>query len=190
MYSGFQSDIGRLIEIFHETGAIQFGDYVFAGGNHSNNKIDVDFVLKNEEGAEIIGRLVSSKILELEEMNGKEYEIAGVARGGAKVAELAAGVLGRDYASLNHKNGEVIGELYPDEYVICEDVTTKASSIINCYNMFVVPKKATVKHTIAVADRNEGAVKNLSDIGIEHEYFLTKEQLGVYENSYPMPLPS
>ncbi len=184
MHAGTDRDVKRLIEIFHETGAIQFGKYHFAGGNDSNNKIEAELVLKNEEGAEIIGKLVSGKILELEGINGKEYRIAGVANGGAKVAELAAGFLGRDYVSLNHKTGKVIGEIYPVEHVICEDVTTLASSIRKCYEKFILPKKAFTKHTITVVDRKEGAVKNLANIGIDHQYFLTKEQLGVYEDSF------
>ncbi len=184
MHAGTDRDVKRLIEIFHETGAIQYGEFHFAGGNDSNNKIDAEFVLKNEEGAEIIGRLVSGKILELEKINGKEYKIAGVANGGAKVAEMAAGFLERDYVSMNHKTGEVIGKIYPVELVICEDVTTLASSIIKCYEKFIIPRKAFAKHTITVVDRNEGAVENLADIGIEHHYFLTKQHLGVYEDSF------
>lgn len=185
MYSGMQSDIDRLIEIFKNTpGAIKYGSFVFAGGNSSNNKIDAEFVLKNEEGAEIIGKIVGSKIIDLEKRNRKKYEIAGVANGGAKVAELAAGVLGRNYISLNHKTGEVIGKIYPVEHVICEDVTTLASSIIRCYEKLILPRKAFAKHTITVVDRDEGAVKNLAKLGIEHHYFITKHQLGVSEDAF------
>jgi len=185
MYSGMRGDIERLIEIFKITpGAIRFGSYVFASGNHSNNKIDAEFVLKSDEGAEIIGKLVGSKILDIEKRNRKKYEISGVANGGAKVAEFAANFLGREYVSLNHKTDEVIGEIYPVEYIICEDVTTKASSIEKCWKKFIVPKKAFAKHAITVVDRDEGAVENLSKIGIEHHRFLTKQQLGVYEDSF------
>lgn len=188
MYAEMEKDVERLIEIFkNEPGAIQYGNFVFASGLKSNNKIDAEFVLKNEEGAKIIGKLVGSKILELEKKNGKEYRIAGVANGGAKVAELAASVLGREYVSMNHKNGDVIGEIYPVEYVICEDVTTKASSIIKCYEKFILPRKAFAKHTITIIDRNEGAVENLAKLGIEHHFFITKQKLGVYEDSF---LPS
>ncbi len=193
MYSGFQSDIDRLIEIFKTTpGAIRHAKpgepIVFASGLHSYNKIDAEFVLKNEEGAEIIGRLVSGKILELEKKNGKEYRIAGVANGGAKVAELAAGVLGRGYVNLNHKTGEVKGEICEGMgCIICEDVTTLASSIKKCYEKFIVPKKAFARHAITVVDRNEGAVKSLADLDIELGCFITKQQLGVYEDSFLPP---
>jgi len=189
MYSGMQSDVERLIEIFkNEPGAIQHAEpgkpFHFAGGNDSNNKIEAELVLKNEEGAEIIGKLVGSKIIDLEKRNRKKYEIAGVANGGARVAEMAAGFLVRDYVSLNHKTGELIGKIYPVEHVICEDVTTLASSIKKCYEKFILPKKAFAKHTITVVDRNEGAVENLAKLGIEHHYFITKERLGIYENSF------
>ncbi len=186
MYPGFQNDIEKLIEIFKsEPGAIQYGDFIFAGGNKSKNKIDAKSVLKNKEGAEIIGRLVSGKILELEEIYWKEYRIAGVANGGAKVAELAADVLGRDYVSLDpHENGKIIGDIHPIEHIICEDVTTLASSIKKCYEKFMLPKKAFARHAIGVVDRNEGASENLAKLGIEYHYFLKKEQLGVYEDSY------
>jgi orotate phosphoribosyltransferase len=185
MYSGMRRDVARLIEIFHnETGAIQYGNYVFASGRKSNNKIDAEFVLKNEEGAEIIGKLVGSKILDLEKRNRKKYEIAGVANGGAKVAGLAAGVLGREYVSLNHKTGKVTGEICPVEHIICEDVTTLGSSIRKCCEKFILPRKAFAKHSITVVDRDEGAVKILAKLGIKHKYFITKQQLGIYEDSF------
>lgn len=189
MYSGMQSDIDRLVEIFKNThGAIQHAEpgkpFVFASKRKSNNKIDAEFVLKNEEGAEIIGRLVGRKILGLEKRNRKKYEIAGVANGGAKVAKLAAGALGRNYVSLNYKNGEVIGKIYPVEYIICEDITTTAFSIMQCYEKLIVPKKAFAKHAVAVVDRDEGAAENLAGIGMEHHHFIKKRQLGVYEDSY------
>jgi len=47
-----------------------------------------------------------------------------------------------------------------------------------------LPRKAFAKHAIAVVDRNEGAVKNLAKLRINHHCFLTKRQLGVYEDSF------
>lgn len=187
MYSGMKKDVERLIEIFkNEPGAIQYGNFVFASGLKSNNKIDAEFVLKNEEGAKIIGKLAGSKILDLEKRNKKKYEIAGVANGGAKVAELAAGVLGREYVSMDpHDGGGIVGEIYEGmDCIICEDVTTTGSSIRKCYEKFILPRKAFAKHAIAVVDRNEGAVEILGKLGIKHEYFITKKQLGVHEDSF------
>ncbi len=191
MYSGMQNDIGRLIDIFKsEPDAILHAKpgnpFHFAGGNLSYIKINAESVLKNNEGAEIIGRLVSGKILELEKRYNAEYKIAGVANGGAKVAELAAGFIGRDYISLDpHDGGGVIGEIYEGmNCIICEDVTTKASSIRKCYERFIVPKKAFAKHAITVVDRSEGAAENLAGIDIKLDYLIEKRQLGVYEDSF------
>ncbi len=172
-------DVSRLMELFRERGAILYGDFTFASGVKSKNKIDAEPVLKDAEGAELVGRLVGNKILELEKEHGTNCEIAGVYWGGARVAELAANYLGRKCVSLNHKKGEVMGDLRPAEYIVCEDVTTKASSIIKCLEQFVRPKNAIVKNTVTIVDRTEGAVENLANLGIRHHYFFTKGQLGV-----------
>lgn len=192
MYAGMDGDIKRLIEIFKTTpGAIQYAEpgkpFIFASKRKSNVKIFADAVLDNEEGAEIIGRLVSGKILELEEIDGKEYKIAGVANGGAKVAELATGVLGRRYVSVNpHDGGGVVGEIYEGmNCIMCEDVTTVGSSILKCYERFLKPKKAAIRHTIAIVDRQEGAGENIwNKLKAKHNYFLTKQELDVYDDSF------
>ncbi len=176
------SEIQRLIKIFHETGAIQYAEgepFILASGKESEYCIDAEPVLLNDEGSEIVGRLVSRKILELEGINNKKYELAGVYWGGAKVADLAAGALGRDYVSMNYKTGEVNGEIQPVEYIGIEDVVTVASSFIKCLNQFIYPRNATMKNTIAIVDRQEGAAENLAALGITHHYFLTKQDLGI-----------
>ncbi len=175
-----QNYIRRLADIFHETGAIKYGNFTLASGKKSKYKIDAEIVLDNDEGAGIISNLFSKKIAELESENKKEYRIAGVAKGGAKVAEIVSKALGRDYVSLNHKNNEVIGRIDKTEHVILEDVTTTGGSIIKCYEMFLYPT-APVKNTIAIVDRQEGAAENLAKLGIKHYYFLTKEDLGITE---------
>lgn len=65
MHAEMGRDVGRLIEIFHGTGAIQYAEpgkpFVFASKRKSNNKIVADTVLKNKEGAEIVGLIISSQ---------------------------------------------------------------------------------------------------------------------------------
>jgi len=79
---------------------------------------------------------------------------------------------------------EVAGKIYPTEYVMCEDVTTLASSIKKCLYLLqseyiFLPNKPFVKNTVAIVDRQEGAVENLAALGITHHYFLTKQYLGI-----------
>jgi orotate phosphoribosyltransferase len=175
-------DRQRLIEIFKrpELKAIQYGTVISASEKPITYKIDAEPVLKHPEGREIIGRLVSDYILRLEEKSRRMYQIAGVYKGGAVVAELAAHALGRNHVGLDYKTGKTDGTLLPADSLICEDVTRIGSSITKCMYSFMIPKRIAVRNTISVVDREEGAAENLLyEFGITHHFFITKTELGI-----------
>ncbi|MFQ6009994.1 MAG: orotate phosphoribosyltransferase [Candidatus Aenigmatarchaeota archaeon] len=152
----------HLIELFHELGAIKYGDYYLVSGKISHYKIHADIVLNSPEGYRLAGELGRGRI--------KDHALAGVATGGV----LFARAVGDNVLSVDPKRKVVEGVVEKRPYALLEDVTTTGGSVLRSIELM---RGIEVNYVLVLVDRCEGALERLKDYNAE--CILTSEDLGI-----------
>lgn len=174
-----KQELEKLKELFHELDVIKYGNFKLTSGRESNYKIDAEIILQNKQGIDLIGKLGSEKLSELENLNNSNYEIACVYKGGFLFGNIVAQKRNQDILSINPKKNIWSGKIYLNTpYVIFEDITTTGGSVLKSIDiMKELDLKPTI--TICIVDRQEGAKENLEKRGVKLYSFLTKKDLGI-----------
>jgi orotate phosphoribosyltransferase len=166
---------GRLKEMVHEMDCIKYGTFPLASGGNSYYKIDCGKLSINKESRNILGKMGSDMLLDIEK--GKTYEIIGVMSGGYKFGKIVAERLGRNVVGVDPHNGKVYGKISRPHACLFEDVVTKGGSVLKCQK--IIGDYPSAKHAICIADREEGGKFNLRKKGIELKSILTIKEMGV-----------
>jgi len=163
----------RLIERFHKLNTIEYGNFILASGRQSHYKIYADTVLSDSEGRQLIGELA------LQKLPRREYKLAGVYAGGWEFAKILGAHTGKRTIRVDPHKRTINGDIVEGDYVVvCEDVTTAASSINKCVDL-LREHGNEVDYALTVVDRQEDAADNLVAIGIRLAWLLTKTDLRI-----------
>jgi orotate phosphoribosyltransferase len=163
----------RLIECFHKLGTIEYGNFILASGRQSHYKIYADAVLSDSEGRQLIADLALPKL------PGREYKLAGVYAGGWEFAKILGLRTGKRAIRVDPHKRTINGDIVKGDYlVVCEDVTTSASSINKCIDLLHEHGGET-DYALTIVERQEDAVDNLAAIGIRLAWLLTKADLDI-----------
>ena len=99
MYSELKEELGKAI--LGTPGVIKYEDTTGASGKRFNYKIDLEVLLEQERGKELVSLTTSELVLDLERTYKKEYVLLGVRGGGYKVARCVGERIGRQVVGVN-----------------------------------------------------------------------------------------
>ncbi|MDG6244360.1 MAG: orotate phosphoribosyltransferase [Methanolobus sp.] len=157
-----------LIDALKTCGAVKFGDFTLASGKKSSYYIDIKKASTDPATLKVIAKEAAMAIkgLDLD-------SIGGVALGGVPLATALSLETGislvlirkseKDYGT----GGRFVGDLQSGyKIVLIEDVTTSGGSVVDAIRA-IREAGAVVDRVITVVDRESGAEKSLSDIGVK-----------------------
>ncbi|WP_407355681.1 orotate phosphoribosyltransferase [Methanolobus sp. WCC5] len=157
-----------LIDALKACGAVKFGDFTLASGKKSSYYIDIKKASTDPATLAVIAKEAAKVI------KGLDIDcIGGVVLGGVPLAtalSLEAGlplVLIRKSEKDYGTGGRFVGEFKNgSKILLIEDVTTSGGSVIDAIAA-IREAGAVVDRVITVVDRESGAEKNLSDVGVK-----------------------
>ncbi|MGA9188043.1 MAG: orotate phosphoribosyltransferase [Methanosarcina sp.] len=158
----------ELIAALKACGAVRYGDFTLASGKKSKYYIDIKKASTDPKTLKFIARQAA---LRIRDMN--VNTIAGVELGGVPLAtavsmetELPLLIVRKAMKGYGTKS-RFVGDIKPDDrLVMLEDVTTSGGSVKDAIEV-VRETGAKVKYVISVVDREEGAIGNLKEAGVE-----------------------
>ena len=158
----------ELIAALKTCGAIRYGDFTLASGKKSKYYIDIKKASTDPKVLKLIARQAAFRIKQMD-----VNIIAGVELGGVPLAtavsmetELPLLIVRKAVKGYGTKS-RFVGDIKPeDRLVMLEDVTTSGGSVRDAIEV-VRETGANVKYVICVVDREEGAIENLKEIGVE-----------------------
>jgi orotate phosphoribosyltransferase len=158
----------ELIAALKACGAIRYGDFTLASGKKSKYYIDIKKASTDPKTLKLIARQAAFRIKQMD-----VNIIAGVELGGVPLAtavsmetELPLLIVRKAVKDYGTKS-RFVGDIKPeDRLVMLEDVTTSGGSVRDAVEV-VRETGANVKYVICVVDREEGAIENLKETGVE-----------------------
>lgn len=169
----------------NEVDAIKFGEFTLTSGKTSPYYLDLRIVPSYPELLDLIteecSRMISEEI-------GKDGIIAGVPTAGLPFASVLSQKLEMPlvYVRGNKKSHgrekAVEGVLSEDKAILADDLTTTGGSIAEAAET-LRNVGTTVKDAVVVVDREEGAVKNLKEKGIDLHFYLKLSEIIEYLRS-------
>jgi orotate phosphoribosyltransferase (EC 2.4.2.10) len=157
-----------LIDALKACGAVKFGDFTLASGKKSTYYIDIKKASTDPATLKVIAKEAASVI------KGHDIDyVGGVVLGGVPLAtavsleaELPLVLIRKsekDYGT----GGRFVGEFQKgSKILLLEDVTTSGGSVKDAI-VAIRDAGGIVDRVITVVDRDSGAEKNLSDIGVK-----------------------
>ncbi len=157
-----------LIDALKACGAVKFGDFTLASGKKSNYYIDIKKASTDPATLKVIAKQASRII------KGINIDaVGGVVLGGVPLATAVSLETGfplvlirkstKDYGT----GGRFVGDFRKDSKILLiEDVTTSGGSVMDAVEA-IREEGATVDRVITVVDREAGAEKGLSEIGVK-----------------------
>ncbi|OPY23036.1 MAG: Orotate phosphoribosyltransferase [Methanobacterium sp. PtaU1.Bin097] len=172
------SSKNKLIQLLKENKVIKFGKFTLSSGRESDYYVD----MKRAVTSPLILRQVAEIISERLDRDSVD-KVAGPALGAIPIVtavSLGTGIpmlmirsAKKDYGTSNL----IEGDLSPgDQVVVLEDVTTTGHSLIDAIKT-IEEKGGKVQKAFVIVDRDEGAVKNIRDEGIDFEPLVTVDEL-------------
>lgn len=157
-----------LIDALKACGAVKFGDFTLASGKKSTYYIDIKKASTDPSTLKVIAKEASRVI------KGLDIDaVGGVVLGGVPLAtavSLEANlplVLIRKSEKGYGTGGRFVGEFCAgSKILLLEDVTTSGGSVKDAIEA-IREAGGVVDRVITVVDRDSGAEKNLSDIGVK-----------------------
>ncbi|WP_094228606.1 orotate phosphoribosyltransferase [Methanolobus psychrotolerans] len=157
-----------LIDALKACGAVKFGDFTLASGKKSTYYIDIKKASTDPATLKVIAKEASRVI------KGLEIDaVGGVVLGGVPLAtavSLEANlplVLIRKSEKGYGTGGRFVGDFHAgSKILLLEDVTTSGGSVKDAIEA-IREAGAVVDRVITVVDRDSGAEKSLSDIGVK-----------------------
>ncbi|WMW21186.1 orotate phosphoribosyltransferase [Methanolobus mangrovi] len=157
-----------LVDALKACGAVKFGDFTLASGKKSTYYVDIKKASTDPATLKVIAKEAARVI------NGLDIDfVGGVVLGGVPLAtavsletELPLVLIRKsekDYGT----GGLFVGEFQKDSKILLlEDVTTSGGSVKDAI-VAIRDAGGIVDRVITVVDRDSGAEKNLSDIGVK-----------------------
>ncbi|ETA68704.1 orotate phosphoribosyltransferase [Methanolobus sp. WCC1] len=157
-----------LIDALKACGAVKFGDFTLASGKKSSYYIDIKKASTDPKTLKIIAKEAGKVI---KDMN--LDAVGGVVLGGVPLATAVSMetelplILIRKSEKEYGTGGRFVGDFQEgSKILLLEDVTTSGGSVMDAI-VAIREAGAVVDSVITVVDRESGAEKSLSDIGVK-----------------------
>lgn len=164
----------ELITLLKENQVVKYGKFTLSSGRESSYYVDMKRAITDPTILNKIAELITEKIAEE-----KIDKVAGPALGAIPIVtavslESTIPMLMIRKSKKDYGTSELIeGDLNEDDLVVVvEDVTTTGNSLIKAIQA-VSANGGLVKRAFVVVDREEGAIENLKNEGIELEPLVT-----------------
>ena len=168
----------NLIKLLKDNKVFMEGDFTLSSGKKSNYYVNMKKAITNPEILSEISKLINDKI-----KNDNIDKIAGPALGAVPIATAISLESGLPLLMIRKQKKEygtsklIEGELIEgDNVVIVEDVSTTGGSLLKAISA-IQDNAGIVKKAFVVVDRNEGAIENFADKGLELEPLITVDEL-------------
>ncbi len=182
-------DRQRLIDLFHASGALRFGDFTLASGRRSTYFLDGKLVTLQSEGL----RQVSEGLLELLDdiefdavggmSMGADPIVAGMLTVAAETSRPLDGWLVRKQSKGRGTNKYVEGPVRDGaRVVVIDDVVTTGGSALESVDR-IREAGGVVVHVVGVVDRLEGGAENFAKAGVPFSPLLTVNDFGITPNA-------
>jgi orotate phosphoribosyltransferase len=165
----------KIVEAFHDTGAIQFDNFELSHGGTSNYYIDKYIFETHPHCLELISEGFATQL-------GKA-KLGGVALGAIPLVAATSVETGLPYVIVRKQakeygtGNQIEGNLIKDEeIVIIEDIATTGQSAINAASA-LREAGAVVNQVFVVVNREAGAREKLADHNLELEALVTASEL-------------
>lgn len=164
----------ELITLLKENQVVKYGKFTLSSGRESSYYVDMKRAITDPTILNKIAELITEKIAEE-----KIDKVAGPALGAIPIVtavslESTIPMLMIRKSKKDYGTSELIeGDLEEEDLVVVvEDVTTTGNSLIKAIQA-VSSNGGQVKRAFVVVDREEGAVENLKNEGIDLEPLVT-----------------
>ena len=165
------STISQLIE---ESGAIKHGKFTLTSGTESNYYIDKYLF---ETQPDILGP-IALEISDMLDSNSLDV-VAGPELGAVPLVTAVSLTTGLNAAFIRKNEQDhgtksrIEGVIQSGQSVVLlEDVTTTGSTMLDSVDLIENTIGANIKRLIVIVDRNEGAVENFKNHGLDLEYLV------------------
>ncbi|MGB9938045.1 MAG: orotate phosphoribosyltransferase [Methanobacterium sp.] len=164
----------ELMELLTKKEVVKFGKFILSSGKESDYYVNMKMAITDPKTLKSIAIIVSKQI------EGKDIDkIAGPALGAVPIAtavslESEIPMLMIRKAKKGYGTSKLIeGDLDEgDSVIVVEDVTTTGNSLLKAIRA-IEENGGKVKKAIVVVDRDEGAIENLKNEGINLEPILS-----------------
>ena len=164
----------ELITLLKENHVVKYGKFTLSSGKESNYYVDMKRAITDPTILSKVAEIITEKIMDQE-----IDKVAGPALGAIPIVTAVSIVssipmLMIRKAKKDYGTSELIeGDLNKDDIVIVlEDVTTTGNSLLKAIQA-VKSNGGLVKKAFVVVDREEGAIINLQNEGVELEPLVT-----------------
>jgi len=164
----------ELITLLKENQVVKYGNFTLSSGRESSYYVDMKRAITDPTILNKIAEIITEKIA-LEKID----RVAGPALGAipivtalsleSKIPMLMIRKSKKDYGTSELIEGDLEAD---DIVVVVEDVTTTGNSLIKAIQA-VSSNGGQIKRAFVVVDREEGAVENLKNEGIDLEPLVT-----------------
>ncbi|TQD25242.1 orotate phosphoribosyltransferase [Methanolobus vulcani] len=157
-----------LIDALKACGAVKFGDFTLASGKKSSYYIDIKKASTDPKTLKVIAK-EAGKVIKCLDIDA----VGGVVLGGVPLATAVSMetelplILIRKSEKEYGTGGRFVGDFQEgSKILLLEDVTTSGGSVMDAI-VAIREAGAVVDRVITVVDRESGAEKSLSDIGVK-----------------------
>ena len=157
-----------LIDALKACGAVKFGDFTLASGKKSSYYIDIKKASTDPKTLKVIAKEAGNVIKGMD-----LAAVGGVVLGGVPLATAVSMetdlplILIRKSEKEYGTGGRFVGDFKEgSKILLLEDVTTSGGSVMDAI-VAIREAGAVVDRVITVVDRESGAEKSLSDIGVK-----------------------
>ena len=177
----------RLAQLIRETpDVIQRGDFTLVSGIRSSYFIDLEELMKIQEGSELIAEAMAELLGDLETFHGRRYTLLGVKNGGYNVARSMGNRIGRRTVGIDPKINTIDEELNPTlPHALVDDVASAYSSVARCSDLVFSKYGFRPPLVIYVVDTKRGgqlSKQNLQRMQADVYAVLYPEDLGLNTN--------
>ncbi|WP_226022339.1 orotate phosphoribosyltransferase [Halomicrobium salinisoli] len=170
----------ELIAALRDADAVEYGEFELSHGGTSDYYVDKYVFETNPDCLALIAEAFAETLAELGEDGTK---LAGVALGAVPLVAVTSVETGTPYVIARKQQKEygtanlIEGDLVEgEEVVILEDIATTGQSAVDAAEA-LREAGAEVSRVLVVVDREEGAVENLADHGLELSSLVTATEL-------------
>jgi len=172
----------ELIKRIKETAYLE-GDFVLRSGKRSKYYLDKYLFETCPDILEALGQEFAGHV------SGDVTLIAGAELGGVALAAATAMATGKKWIIVrNSKKGYGTGKMIEgvleesDVVLLVEDIATTGGQVVEAAKI-ITSAGATVKKIVSVIDRKQGARQNITKAGFAYESLLTKDDLGIKDQT-------
>jgi len=179
---GTNMDRNELIRRIKETAYLE-GDFILRSGKRSKYYLDKYLFETCPDILRALGKEFAKHVTDDVTL------IAGAELGGVALAAATAMQTGKNWIIVrqsrkDHGTGKMIeGVLKPGDVVLLvEDIATTGGQVLEAAKV-ITEAGAKIKKIVCVIDRRQGAAENITQAGYKFESILTKDDLGIKDES-------